>query len=203
MDANGSVVQDARKIIHPGLNGDAWWDTKQLLAQMDDAMNIFEAAHPDCQALFIFDQSSAHVSLPPDALRAFDMNKSNGGKQCKQRDTVIPQTNPKPCFRGCPQKMTLPNGSPKGLEQVLQECSFNTKQFARAKCSPVCPFESKGCCMARVLSQQDDFRNQTSMLEDLITSQGHLCIFLLKFHCELNPIEMVSHFAYPQTILYI
>ena len=29
------------------------------------------------------------------------------------------------------------------------------------------------------------------MLETSIHSQGHECIFLPKFHCELNPIEMV------------
>lgn len=29
------------------------------------------------------------------------------------------------------------------------------------------------------------------MLETLIKKAGHECIFLPKFHCELNPIEMV------------
>ena len=33
--------------------------------------------------------------------------------------------------------------------------------------------------------------NQASMLETLIKKAGHECIFLPKFHCELNPIEMV------------
>ncbi|OAX35799.1 hypothetical protein K503DRAFT_802528 [Rhizopogon vinicolor AM-OR11-026] len=68
-------------------SSDAWWDTAQLLAQMKDVIRIFEAAHPNCQALFIFDQSSAHASLPEDALQAFDMNKSNGGKQRYQHDS--------------------------------------------------------------------------------------------------------------------
>jgi len=62
----------------------------------------------------------------------------------------------------------------------------------KAKCSPVCPFESQNCCMARLLSQQEDFMNQPSMLELMIKEKGHECIFLPKFHCELNPIEMVS-----------
>ena len=35
-----------------------------------------------------------HASLGPDALRAFEMNKSNGGKQRRQHDTVIPESNP-------------------------------------------------------------------------------------------------------------
>jgi len=32
------------------------------------------------------------------------------------------------------------------------------------------------------------------MLETLIKEAGHECIFLPKFHCELNPIEMVCEF---------
>jgi hypothetical protein len=98
LDENGQTIRDARKIIYPGANGDPWWDTKQLMDQIGSAIEIFEAAHPDCQALFVFDQSSAHGSLPPDALKAFEMNKSNGGKQRKQRDTIIPQSNPDPRF---------------------------------------------------------------------------------------------------------
>ena len=34
--------------------------------------------------------------------------------------------------------------------------------------------------------------NQESMLEKHIKAAGHECIFLPKFHCELNPIEMVG-----------
>ncbi|TFK91730.1 hypothetical protein K466DRAFT_482133 [Polyporus arcularius HHB13444] len=185
----GEVLEDARKIIFPGSNGDAWWDTAQLMVQVRAAIQIFEKAHPGCIALFIFDQSSAHASLPPDALRAFEMNKSNGGKQRRQRDTVIPMSNPDPAFRGKPQSMTTQAGEAKGLQQVLEERGFNVKKL-RAKCSPVCPFESSGCCMARLLSQQDDFVNQKSMLELVIEEAGHACIFLPKFHCELNPIEM-------------
>ena len=78
----------------------------------------------------------------------------------------------------------------KGLEQTLRERGFNVDKM-RAKCKPVCPFENEGCCMARLLSHQDDFANQISMLEACIMKAGHLCIFLPKFHCELNPIEMV------------
>ena len=88
------------------------------------------------------------------------------------------------------QKMTLADGRPKGLQHVLEECSFNVHGL-HTKCLPVCLIESQNCCMAHLLSQQDDFRNQPSMLKTLITDKGHECIFSPKFHCELNPIEMV------------
>jgi hypothetical protein len=118
------------------------------------------------------------------------MNESDGGKQRKQRDTVIPMTNPDPCFHGIPQKMTTASGEAKGLKAVLEERGFDIKGL-KAKCSPVCPFESQKCCLAWLLSQQDDFVNQESMLETMIKDADHRCIFLPKFHCELNPIEMV------------
>jgi hypothetical protein len=187
----GRIIRDARKIIYPGSNCDAWWDNKQLLTQVKDGIEIFEAAHPNCQVLFVFDQSSAHASLPPDALHAFKMNKSNGGKQCKQHDTVILQSNPTATCQGKLQKMTTESGDAKGLKDVLEERGFDVSKL-RAKCSPVCPFENTNCCMARCLSQQEDLLNQPSMLKTLIKDAGHKCIFLPKFHCKLNPIEMVQ-----------
>jgi hypothetical protein len=119
------------------------------------------------------------------------MNKSNGGKQRKQHDTVIPESNPDPTFRGKVQRMVTESGEAKGLQQVLEERGFDVHGM-RAKCKPTCPWENERCCMARLLSKQEDFANQPSMLETLIKSRGHECIFLPKFHCELNPIEMVS-----------
>jgi hypothetical protein len=82
-DKDGRVVKDAHCIIYPRAHRDAWWDHTQLLAQVDKAILIFEEVHPDCVTLFVFNYSSAHASLTPDALCAFNMNKSNGGKQRK------------------------------------------------------------------------------------------------------------------------
>ncbi|KAG2755653.1 hypothetical protein P692DRAFT_20844483 [Suillus brevipes Sb2] len=161
-------------------NSDPWWTHENLLEQIKSAIEIHkEVSSPGCQALFIFDNSSAHTSLPPDALKAFNMNKFD----------VIPLTNPDISRRGLVQKMTNAKDEPEGLKTVLEERGFNVQGLC-AKCSPVCPIDNKSCCMARLLSQQDDFSCQTLMLEELIRSKGHKCIFLPKFHFELNPIEM-------------
>ena len=152
----GVMVKDARCITYPGTGGDLWWDHAQLLTQVNRAIAIFEEAHPECIALFLFDYSSTHASLGPDALRAFDMNKSNGGKQRKQKDTVIPMNNPSVECHRKPQKMTTEAGVPKGLQQTLKEWGFDIRRM-HVKCSPVCPFENNNCCMAWLLSKQDDF----------------------------------------------
>ena len=129
LDENGKIVCDAQKIIYLGSQGDPWWDNKQLMDQMAAVIEIFDAAHPECQALFVFDQSSTHASLAPDMLQAFDMNKSNGGKQLKQHDTVIPQSNPDPQFHSQVQKMTTVTGEAKGLQTVLEECRFQVQKL--------------------------------------------------------------------------
>jgi hypothetical protein len=77
------------------------------------------------------------------------MNKSDGGKQPEQCDTIIPHTNPDPTKRGLKQKLKNASGGPKGLKSVLEERGFDVRGL-QAKCSPVCPFESMGCCMARL-----------------------------------------------------
>ena len=86
----GNISWDARKVVYPGANGDPYWDCKQLIAQVrNSAIPIFEAAHPGCQALFVFDQSSAHAALPEDALKAFEMNKGNVANNADRRTQLF------------------------------------------------------------------------------------------------------------------
>ncbi|KAK0473155.1 hypothetical protein IW261DRAFT_1553086 [Armillaria novae-zelandiae] len=126
----GEIVEDARKVIYLDSKGDPWWEVKA-------AVKIFEKAHPNCQALFVFDNSSSHAALRPDALHASDMNMSNGGKQRFQKDTIIPNSDSVPAvhMHGKPQKMTTDDGLQKGLKQVLEEHDFNVGGL-RAKCKP-------------------------------------------------------------------
>ena len=53
------------------------------------------------------------------------MNKTNGGRQRQQHDTVIPVSNPTVEHREQVQKMTMDDGTAKGLQQVLEEREFN------------------------------------------------------------------------------
>ena len=46
-----------------------------------------------------------------------------------------------------------------------------------------------GCCSRRVLSQQQDFREQKDQLQEEVEASSCLNIFYPKFHCELNFIK--------------
>jgi hypothetical protein len=48
---------------------------------------------------------------------------------------------------------------------------------------------SSSCCAKRILELQAGFEAQRSVVQEVIEEVGHLCLFLPKFHCELNYIE--------------
>jgi hypothetical protein len=52
------------------------------------------------------------------------------------------------------------------------------------------PSTNKTCCWSKILSCQSDFVNKWPLLQSIIEDAGHVCLFLPKFHCELNPIEL-------------
>ncbi len=65
----------------------------------------------------------------------------------------------------------------KGLKMVFEERGI---------------FTLKGADWIReTLAEHADFRNEKSMIEQILTERGHIPCFLPKFHPELNPIERV------------
>jgi hypothetical protein len=65
--------------------------------------------------------------------------------------------NPSSEFHGKLQKMTTETGEAKGLKQTLEEHGFNVENM-KTKCSPICAFKNERCCLAQLLSKQDDFQ---------------------------------------------
>ncbi len=43
--------------------------------------------------------------------------------------------------------------------------------------------------LREALNTYEDFSQKKILLEEMVESRGHLCMFYPKFHCELNPIE--------------
>ena len=46
------------------------------------------------------------------------------------------------------------------------------------------------CCWFNVLQHQANFQNKKPLLKVIIEEAGHICLFLPKFHCELNSMEL-------------
>jgi hypothetical protein len=83
---------------------------------------------------------------------------------------------------------TNPN-QPKGIKAVLEERGLWVPRLCLECKKPKCEVGATSCCARRLLGQQPDFQEQKSLVQEVIEATGHLCIFLPKFHCELNFIE--------------
>ena len=97
------------------------------------------------------------------------MNVNPGRKQPQMRSTQ---------WNGKEQLIALPDSKPKGMRLVLQERGIDT-------------FGMNSEDMREALSTFTDFQNPKTIVEEYIESCGHICLFLPKYHCELNPIERV------------
>ena len=99
------------------------------------------------------------------------MNANPGGKQPAMRATINP-------FTGNVQRLVFNIGMPKGLIQVLKERGIDTKKM-------------KLDDMKKELASHTDFKEEKTKIEHYLHDQGHICMLLPKFHCELNAIERV------------
>ena len=173
-----NIRMGARQLLEYGEGRDGYWTGAKFMAQMEKVVKIAEAKYPkaDGYRLFwVFDQSQCHMAYAEDALNVNNMNANPGGKQPLMHDTI---------YQGKPISMTMvvrsPTGEririPRGMKDVLKQ---------RGCYHPKMKVED----MKKELSSHPDFANEKNKLETFIHSHGHACLFIPKFHCELNPIE--------------
>ncbi|KIJ39315.1 hypothetical protein M422DRAFT_257928 [Sphaerobolus stellatus SS14] len=191
-------LKDASQTLEYGKNYEGYWNGELFVKQLKERFfSAFEAAHgPGYQALVLIDNSQGHSAYAEDALLTSRMNMHPGGKQANLRDGWFMNNGQKLI-----QKMNFPENHPqypsqtKGMQQVLMERGLyhpglkiqckKEKDGSDGKCDPM----STDCCAKRILNLQPDFQEQKSLVQEVIEEAGHLCIFLPKFHCELNFIE--------------
>ena len=78
--------------------------------------------------------------------------------------------------------------TPKDVKAILIEHGL-WQQWLQGKCEKTCKPDADACCNKHILERQPDFAEQKSLVQETIEAAGHVCLFLLKFHCELNFIE--------------
>ncbi|KAL1745130.1 hypothetical protein HDZ31DRAFT_23660, partial [Schizophyllum fasciatum] len=125
-ESNDPGAKDARIIFKAGKNRDGYFTAVELLAQVDNAIDIFEGRTKGfAQALFLFDNAPSHQKRASDALSARKMPKgphatwshNNGphmrdgyyGKDKTRQPLYYPSDHP-----------TMP-GWFKGMEQIIRE----------------------------------------------------------------------------------
>jgi hypothetical protein len=134
------------------------------------------------------DNSQGHSAYAEDALLVSRMNVRPGGKQARMQNGWFSHNGQK-----ITQPMVFPSdhphfpNKPKGMKAVLTERGL-FQSGLHGKCQK-CDGDNDACCNKHILELQPDFQDQKSLVQQVIEAAGHLCIFLPKFHCELNFIE--------------
>ena len=82
-------------------------------------------------------------------------------------------------------------GRNKGFKAILSERKLYPAAGLKGACESGVPHREGGdCCCQKLLDVQPDFAQECSALQHLVEDFArHLCMFLPKFHCELNWIE--------------
>ena len=81
-------------------------------------------------------------------------------------------------------------GRHKGMEVLLAERGLLPPGSLRVVCESAKHHAAdNSCCCKRLLASQSDFTSEVSALDRVVSSGGHRCLFLPKYHCELNWIE--------------
>ena len=204
-------LPEASQTLEYGKNYDGYWTGELFVKQVchqfpfydkhcvslqpqlvKEIISAFEQAHgPGYQALIMVDNSQGHAAYVVDALLTQRMNLWPGGKQAWLRNGWYIHDGEKVI-----QPMTFPSDhpdfpdQPKGMKQVLVECGLWIHKLQMlCPASEKCVHDATSCCATRILDLQLDFKEQCSLVQEVIAQAGHLCIFLPKFHCELNFIE--------------
>lgn len=162
-----------------------------LLQLIEKIIPAFERAHgAGYQMLLMVDHSQGHSAYAVDALLVSRMNLRPAGKsQARMRNGWYIRNGVR-----VEQPMVFPADHPefpneaKGMKQVLMERGLWREGLLK-ECKGKCSHDTRDCCATKILSLQPDFVAQKSLVQEVIEAAGHLCIFLPKFHCELNFIE--------------
>lgn len=133
------------------------------------------------------------------------------GKIQKERrpmaDAVLPDGTPQSLYYPVDHPDPALRGAFKGMAKILEERGYQNTDRLKAQCTKFqCPkppndtdpftfYSATPCCCRRLLYHQPDFSAVKSSLELLCEEMGIGCLFIPKFHCELNPIEQCWGYA--------
>lgn len=200
--------------IEPGAaeRKDSFWGGNDVQLQAKDHLLEFDAKFPECTCVDVYDNSTGHNCKAPDALDASSINITPGGKNYKiMRDGYYLKDEVRTV-----QSMYFQVGDIVYVNiSIGTDVSTMDLQWKTIAAYPTLTIISSDCELVGVakgqrqllreqpdfaecvLKAQPDFASQKCGLVEVYEKHNaehgtdHYCIFLPKFHPELNPIERV------------
>ena len=193
-----------------GVNG--WWTSVDMARHVEVLLRKIEHSCAGAECIFVFDHSTNHKKYAHDALKASKMNLGCGVSSVTDKEGVVWHHNfRKGCFNGeefdmmCPypgwsatqpDPLHPPEFICKGVHAILterygEEVLFDSLPDTGAR-GPALSADAR----RELLDDEPDFAATRPLLWEQIelhaSADGRYSVwFLPKFHCELNPIELL------------
>ena len=178
---NPDTGNPSRILLKYGKNYDGYWTGENVSEQLRNTHSTFQRLHPNCLALYIFDNSANHHKIATDALNARKLNLKDGGKNTPLlRDGWYYNDRGEKVVH----VMQTEEGIQKGIRTILMERGLWVNGMNKDDA-------------LEVLLTQEDFNpdNLNSILDETAKSLGAWLDFVPKFHPEFNFIEMYWGYA--------
>lgn len=190
------------RFLDNGKNKEGYWTYEHFREQVEDVLDVIECLYPHFQVVIEVDWSSGHARHRDGALSANSMNVGIGGKQPIPHDSMMTAGclgphDPK-LKEGDFQRFAFgPNershfhtertdlvGVAKGMKQVLWERGLYVTGMVE-KVPDDDLHRDQSLSMTHALSQCEDFRNEVTALQEILSRRGHILVMTPKGHCEL------------------
>jgi len=156
-----------------GKNREGYWKCTNLVGFYRQVVPLARELHPGARLVFVFDNSMNHHMTREDGLNAAAFNL---GKAKKVSVSVRDGWFEKDGVRVAQRMMTI-GGLLRSAKDILDERGIQTRGLKK----------QAGIAL---LASQPDFKAQEEWLVEVSRELDCDIVFLPKFHCELNPIEM-------------
>lgn len=200
-DDEGNLLYEQRQL---GSQGEGYWSSEDAVNQASEVVSKMAARFPYCRIVVIVDNSPAHHRYASDALRVSHLNRTSGGKQPILRPSTFD------IFREVKNyKAGMDWSTAEFVEHKLDRAfTQNMNTVIKGKRERLIPkgvqtilaerIKAAGCennlssmnllDLRSYLACQPDFLQVKSEFEEAILDAGGICLFLPRFHPELNVI---------------
>ena len=181
---------EAYRIIRTGAVY-GYWTSARMVPDFASVHPHIAARYPGCQILYFFDNSPNHRALAPDALNAYKLNKSSVSSAAAAVSLRMTEWN------GAPQDLnvTVPGAAGKPparrAKSLVDIVTLRSGSDVDEQGKPWLSYSKDD--LVDLVAQYPDFALDMSetALQRKVREMGALCAYLPRYHCELNPIELL------------
>ncbi|CAB1104296.1 unnamed protein product [Ectocarpus sp. CCAP 1310/34] len=203
---SGTIVDNVG--VEYGKSMDGYRTGAKMVEHMADVLDLLAVKHPMHKPICFFDWSSCHDCVEDGAPSATRMNAGYGGvrkgKQLAAQDATTLLADTPKLKQGTVQYLTFQGeslfcdvgaedyiGKLKGLKQVLFERGLWNADMSMKGIKKGQQKYDPALCMPVGLGTQEDLASVEPSLVVFVKRREGVAIILPKYHCEINPIELV------------